>query len=479
MKRLFALLLLLVAACSSSNEDGPVTVSVIGTTPAIADPNLAPIGFSAATLLSATAQGLVRFDASGQIEPGLAIRWDVSNDGLYYTFRIADGLPVNAGEAAQRLRIALGRTSRNPLKPVLGAIGEVVAVTPQVIEIRMIAPRPNLLQLFAQPTLAIFGRDGGTGPMRLAGHQGKLLVLEPIPTPGLEEEDAEAMRRAGRVLLRGERSALAVARFAGGGSDLVLGGRYADLPIARAANLPPRQLRFDPAAGLFGLAIVDTSGFLGSAEGRRALSMTVDRQRLATLLAAPGWRAQMALVPAGISELPAPATPDWIDTDLAQRRILARQAVAAWSARIGAPPLLRVSLPSGPGSYLLFALLRANWGAIGVQLVQVPWRATADLRLVDEVASADIATWYLRHFECGRSAVCSGDADAALVLARSTPSLADRAARLRDADARLAEITPFIPFGPPIRWSLVSLRVPAWHENPRGVHPLYHLRDDR
>lgn len=475
MKRLFLFLALCAAGCSQRDDDGPVAVGVIGGTPLVVDPSQQPLSFGSATLLGATAQGLVRFDGAGQIEPGLAIRWDVSDDGLYYTFRIADGLSVNAEDAARWLRAAIGPTSRNPLKPVLGAIEEIVAVTPQVIEIRLRAPRPNLLQLLAQPELAIIGRDAGTGPFRAGPPSHGVLTLTPTVEPA-EDADEDDVSRA-QVRLRPERAALAVARFAGGDSALVLGGRFADLPVARAASLPPRTLRFDPVAGLFGLAIVDNRGFLGSAEGRRALSMAIDRTRLAQIFGLQSWAPQSALVPPGLADLPTTATPDWIDTPIARRRAIARDAVARWTADKGAPPLLRAALPAGPGARLLFAMLRRQWGAIGVAIVAVPFNADADLRLVDQVAPADIASWYLRRFSCDRSVVCSEEADTLLIAAREAPSLAERTARLAEADARFAEITPFIPIAMPLRWSLVSPRLRAWRENARGIHPLNHLRD--
>ena len=88
-----------------------------------------PLDPPSAFLIEAVAQGLVRFDAAGEIEPALAQSWIVSDDGLRYTFRLrraqwADGGRVTAEQVAARLRAALSRASRNPLKPVLGAIDD-------------------------------------------------------------------------------------------------------------------------------------------------------------------------------------------------------------------------------------------------------------------------------------------------------------------------------------------------------------------
>ena len=80
--------------------------------PRLANPNLQPLDPPSAFLTEALAQGLVRFDAAGEIEPALAQSWIVSDDGLRYTFRLrrtawAGGEPVTAEQVAARLRAAL------------------------------------------------------------------------------------------------------------------------------------------------------------------------------------------------------------------------------------------------------------------------------------------------------------------------------------------------------------------------------------
>src|SRR5687767_5165445 len=83
-----------------------------------------------------------------EIGPALAQSWIVSDDGLRYTFRLrrtswADGSRVTAGQVVARLRAALSRASRNPLKPSLGAISDIMAMTDEVLEISLTGPRPN------------------------------------------------------------------------------------------------------------------------------------------------------------------------------------------------------------------------------------------------------------------------------------------------------------------------------------------------
>ena len=142
-------------------------------------------------LLDSVAQGLVRFDANGNIVPGLAERWNVSDDGLSYIFRIAtkqwpDGTRITAQQVARLLKRQLSEHSRNPLKESVGAIEDIVAMTDRVIEIQLIAPRPTLLALLAQPEFAILKGNDGTGPFSAAatgGAVGGIMIGAGIMAP--------------------------------------------------------------------------------------------------------------------------------------------------------------------------------------------------------------------------------------------------------------------------------------------------------
>jgi peptide/nickel transport system substrate-binding protein len=472
-------LTLLAAGCGRQVDDSPLSVSVIGGRLRPVDPNAGPLDPVASVLIGATAQGLVRYDASGQIEPGLAIRWAISDDGLYYTFRLADTDGMDAEFVARRLRNVIARRSANSLKPILGAIDEIVAVTPAVVEIRLKAPRPNFLDLLAQPEMAIIDKAVASGPFVLASGNERRVTLHPVATGGdVEPPSADELRRRS-ILLHGERASLAVARYAAGMADLVLGGRLVDLGLVQAAKLPARDLRIDPVSGLFGLAAVERGGVAGNSENRRALAMAIDRDRIATAFNAPGLQPVTSLVAPGTTELPQPAQPGWSANALPARRTAAATIVRVWKlSHPDAQAKVRVALPERPGSRLLFALLRSDWAAIGVEAEQVGMSANANLRLIDEVAPAQTATWYLRHFNCERNAVCSEAADAALEIARDTLHPVERAARIADADLRLAELVPYIPLAQPLRWSLVNARVTGFATNNRGVHPLNHLIED-
>src|SRR6266567_4883549 len=294
MRRLPALLLLsalaLAPAGCKQRPAGAVSVTVIGGEPKLRDPALGSLSAPDAVLVGSVAQGLVRFDASGNIVGGLAERWNVSDDGLSYIFRIAstkwpDGRPVTAPQVAKLLERAIAPRSRDALRDPLGAIQDIVAMTDRVIEIQLRAPRPNLLVLLAQPELAVIKGGQGTGPFSLAPNQ---------PTAGeigltreILSSDEEAATKE-EVALSGASPERAVQAFAAGTTDLVLGGTFVDLSFATRLKLPRGSLRFDPAAGLFGLVPVHAGGALDKPELRKLLSEAINRDGLVAALGVPG-----------------------------------------------------------------------------------------------------------------------------------------------------------------------------------------------
>src|ERR1700742_961882 len=125
MRRLSLLLLIvalgLIPAACRKQPQGELKVVVIGDPPKLRDPALASLSTSDAVLVQNVAQGLVRFDAGGNIVPGLAERWNVSDDGLSYIFRIAstewpDGRTITAQQVARILKRAIAPRSKNSLK---------------------------------------------------------------------------------------------------------------------------------------------------------------------------------------------------------------------------------------------------------------------------------------------------------------------------------------------------------------------------
>src|SRR3546814_16140633 len=76
---------------------------------------------------------------------------------------------------------------------------------------------------------------------------------------------------------------------------------------------------------------------------------------------------------------------------------------------IGANPLvLRVAIPHGPGHAALLNQVAQSWLQVGVTTEPVkPGDKSADLEIVETVAPADSATWFLKMFRCRKNGYCN------------------------------------------------------------------------
>ena len=476
----FVAIVLLLASCGGP-EKGKADVTVIGDPPALVDPAAGPLTEPQATLLANAAQGLVRFDASGQIVPGLAERWNVTDDGLSYIFRLEtanwpDGRKIDAHQVAKLLKRQIASRSTNPIKDAFGAVDQIVAMTDRVIEISLKAPRPNLLPLLAQPEMAIVYQGRGSGPFQVLPNSKPPAVDLERTVTNLDED----VSRREEVLLHSAPAQSAVRSFVAGKTDLVLGGTFADLPYARVDGMPRNALRFDPASGLFGLEPLSAEGPLADVELRSLLARAIDRDALIDALNVPGLLSRATVLEPGLEGVPDPVAPDWFATPIAQRR---PQLAADADRLFGAieRPTIRIALPNAPGAKVIVRRLAADWGALGIKVEAVEPGQPADFKLIDAVAPSNSPAWFLRQFRCAQATVCDPKIDELLDGARNTPVPAQRYAMLSEAAQQIDQQQLFIPLAAPIRWSLVSPQMQGFSINRFARHTLTDLaqRPDR
>lgn len=97
-------------------------------------------------------EGLTRFMGDGSIVPGLAESWEISDDGLTYTFKLREGVTFHDGTTmdAEDVKFSLDRIlaedSTNAQKGLYAAISAVNVVDPQTVEV--VLSEPNGMMLF-------------------------------------------------------------------------------------------------------------------------------------------------------------------------------------------------------------------------------------------------------------------------------------------------------------------------------------------
>ncbi|MBK9002525.1 MAG: ABC transporter substrate-binding protein [Sphingomonadales bacterium] len=449
-------------------EDSPREIAV-GRTP------LSP---ASAYLRNATAQGLVAFDSEGRVVPALAARWIVTDDDLGYIFRLQksrwnDGREIRSDEVAAALRFRIAELRGSRFGNELAKIDRVLPMTGKVVEIRLGAPVPNLLELLAQPEFGLIHKSNGSGPMIAERISGSLHLRN-----RLEESNGAIGLDDKRVILAAHTPSRALARFALEQTDLVLNGRFEHLPLLTATEGNEANTRFDAVPGLFGLLVTGDGPFLSNAANREAIAMAIDRPRLLTSFGITDWRETLTLAPEALTNREQLPRPTWAGRNVQERKASARSTIAAWEGANGPVRTLRIAMPRGTGSRILFARIRSDLATIGLDAERVTYAQPADLILVDRVADISSPGWYLDQMSCQATPICSEQADRLLDEARDAPAREERIRLWSEAERALIETRNFIPIANPIRWSLVRDGLLGFAQNPRGWHPLQYLGRD-
>ncbi len=476
------ILLLLASSLGSCSADSDDTVSVV----VLGDPGApfargARLPFAAQLVRSATAEGLVGLDEQGRAVPALADRWIVTDDGLSYIFRLRDGTwPDGSAITGETARAALVEAAKRARSGSLGGdlatIEDVRTMAGRVVEIRLRQQMPDMLQILAQPELGLLHKGKGAGPMRLRRSRDIAVLTSLAPEErGLPAEPGWG-QRIRTLNLQALDADAAIDRFNSDAATIVLGGRFSDFPRLDAKGVARGAVRLDPVGGLFGLAVMHDDGFLSQPENREALAMAVDREGLGAALNVAGWTSTSRIVNPGLTGDPGSVAERWAGRTLEERRAVASTRVARAKATNGYPAPLRIAMPAGPGGDLLFRRLSEDFAAIGLTARRVGERERSDLRVVDIVARYARAPWFLNQLGCGtRVAICSMQADRLVALALQEPDASKRADLYADAEAQLTMTNGFIPFGVPIRWSLVAGKATGFTVNSWNVHPLMPL----
>ncbi len=344
------LALALLSGTSSMALANVVLMRGNDTDPATLDPHKTST-VAESRLLRDLFEGLVAEDANGEIIPGSAQSWEISDDGLTYTFhmredaRWSNGDPVTAGDfvfAFQRImNPATAAGYASVLFPILNAEavtkGElsaedlgVAAPDPQTLVITLNAPTPYFLQLLTHQTglplhpasVESFG-DAFTKPGNLVSN-GAFTLASFVPNDKIVMHRNEQFHDAANVRIDEvqwipfeDRSAC-LRRF-----EAKEVHTCSDVPAEQMKYMQenlPQALRIAPYLGTYYLPVKVTKPEFADPRVRQAISMLIDRDFIADEV----WQGTMlpayALVPPGIDNyVENPPELDYADADLLDR----------------------------------------------------------------------------------------------------------------------------------------------------------------
>lgn len=152
-------------------------------------------------------EALTTVAENGEVLPNLATGWDVSEDGLTYTFTLAqgvkfhDGSDFNADDVVFSFNRAMAEDSVNPSKGIFKPVASVTALDPSTVEIKLTNKDAFFLFNMGQGDSAIVAEETaatnntnpvGTGPFKLdSWTRGDRLTL--VKNPDHRDADTVAL----------------------------------------------------------------------------------------------------------------------------------------------------------------------------------------------------------------------------------------------------------------------------------------------
>lgn len=466
-------------------------------------------------------EGLVTQDPKAKVVPGAAESWEVSDDGLTYTFKLradakwSNGEPVKAGDfvfAFRRLEDAKTAASyANMLFPIVNAEainkGErkpeemgVKAVDDRTLEIKLSQPTPYFLELLthqiAYPLYSAnvekFG-DDFVKPGNLVTN-GAYMLESFTPNDKITMRKSPNFHDAGDVKIDVvnwipfEDRSTCLRRFEAAEVQVC-----SDLPYEQLSYMKEKlgaQVHVAPYLGVYYLPIKVKKDKFKDVRVRQAISMAIDRDFLASKIWNGGMLPGYSFVPPGISNYDDPVYLPYKDTDILDREDEAKKLLEEAGVK---PGTLSVELryntsENHKNTMTAVADMLKN---IGITATLTEMEGTGYFDYLKNDGDYDIARagWigdysdpqnFLFLFESQNLGFnyprwTSAEYDAAMKKAGETADLKQRGEYLRKAEEIFLKELPAVPVMYYGSGALVSSRLTGWEDNIMNVHATRYL----
>ncbi|MBK6707190.1 MAG: peptide ABC transporter substrate-binding protein [Sphingomonadales bacterium] len=503
MRWLVPFLALLLCACGAKDRvEGTTQDTIIRLMEADSrglDPQL--VSDLASTRVAADLfEGLARFNAKGEAEAGLAESWRTSEDGLQWTFTLrpdlafSDAVPIRAevfGKAFARIK---DEQSGSPHSALFGVVRSIAARDARTVVIILENPFPQLPALLAHPAMAAlpFHRiqaagDKWTGdrPLVTSGayrlaewRLSQHLILEANPRwHGGKPKSVRIVWKPMDNLNSAMRLIMA------GGADI--GSEYTPSRHHWLKDKHPDIVRNAPFLGTYYFAFNTRQPPFDDVRVRRALSIAVDREWIATEMVDAGNLPAWGLLPPGLNGGTS-YTPDWASLSREKRMEQARKLLAEAGYGPSRPLRFEIRFNSSTEHRRAAVAMATMWRKLGVQAKLLNSEASlhfdslkrADFQFARSGWIADLPApenFLAVHLSDAGAQNYSGYAnpvyDAAFKRAMAEPDTLRRAGLMRDAERILMSDMPILPLYSYASRSLVRPVVRGWIDNPGNVHP--------
>lgn len=323
-----------LSAATVAAQEEQVLNLAIGSEPPTIDPALATDSTSGA-IIKNVFEGLTAMNNEGEVLPAAAESWEVSEDGLTYTFTLRDGNvwsngdpvtasdfefawkrvlnPETASQYASILYVLEGAEAYNSGEGEADAVG-VTAVDEKTLEVKLANPTSFFLELTAfytympvhQATVeadANWALDAGdayvsNGPFSLQewAHSSHYVLVK---SDSYWDAENVALDTVNVQIIEAESTANA--EFQAGGIDY-LGSPYSTVSLdAIDLYRANEELNIAPYAAIYWYKLNTTDEVTSNVNIRKALALAIDRQGLVDNITKGGQLPALGLVPPTIA----------------------------------------------------------------------------------------------------------------------------------------------------------------------------------
>ncbi len=505
MRHFLIILLFMLAGCGDNGGNGSAVrdkdalIRLTDNDARGLDPQMVS-DLSSIRILSDLFEGLTRFDAKGQAEPGLASNWSISPDGLNWTFQLrndltfSDGTPISASLFVRAIARIRDEKAGSPHASLFDVIAQISAPDNRTVILRLNNPFPQLPSLLAHPAMAAlpFHRIDKAGD--------KWTADRPLVTSGAyrlkdwklaQQIDLEANPRwngdvavSHRIIWRPmENLNSAMRAVLAGNADI-----GTDYPTSRHHWLRqkyPALARNYGYLGTYYFAFNTRKPPFDDKRIRKALSMAVDRNWLAKKMVDAGNEPAWGVLPAALRDGEA-YKPDWADWPRTERLQAARVLLAQAGYGPKNPLQFEIAFNSSSEHRKAAVAMATMWRALGVDASLLNSEASlhfdrlkradftlgrsgwiADLPAPENFLNVHRATAGVQNY----SGYDDPRYEAAMDSALSEPDPHKRLRKMRLAEEILIDDAPILPLYFYTSRALVSPAVTGWQDNAANVHP--------
>ncbi|MGL4967539.1 MAG: peptide ABC transporter substrate-binding protein [Inquilinus sp.] len=472
-------------------------------------------------------EGLLAPGPKGELVPGAAESWSVSDDGRTYTFKLradgkwSDGSPVTAQDFVYSWRRLVDPKTAAPyayfLDRIVGAkevrLGQkppealgVRAVDDRSFEVSLVGPTSYFLSMLVnnstfpvnRANVETFG-DAFARPGKLVSN-GAYVLAEDVPQSHITLRRNPQFHDAANVKIDAVRYVVTedvdseLSRFQAGELDVTSEVPSQQVPALKQSHAD--ELHIAPYLGIYFYAInLNHEPWKSSPELRRALSLAVDRDVIIGKVAQGNQTPAYSFVPPGTDGFPA-WQPDEAGWTQARRDEEAKALLAKAGYGPDKPLQVKITYNTSENHKKIAVAIAAMWKQkLGVEttLENLEWstyltqhhqKQFQDFARTGWIGQYNDANFFLELQRSGIGELSTSDYsnpayDALLDQASAETDAAKRAQTLQQAERLMIADTPVIPLFFYTSRHLVSPAVKGWADNLRDQHPTRWLSVER